>query len=227
MTKPRLFNISDLAAHTIPNLVVVEGPIGVGKTTLSKMLAQCFSSETLLERADQNPFLERFYAGEKNSALSTQLFFLMQRAQQLAQLSQEDLFAPRRVADFLIDKDRLFAEVTLDSDELNLYQQVFERLTLDVPKPDLVVYLQAPASVLLERIQHRGITAEKTITDDYLNQLNESYSRFFHFYDEAPLLIVNAADIDWTTNIDDFNNLVTYILSIESGRHYYNPQPSI
>ncbi len=227
MTAPRLLNLSDLNHLSIPKFIVVEGPIGVGKTTLTRMLAECFKSEALLERADENPFLERFYAGEKNSALSTQLFFLMQRAQQLGQLAHEDLFAERRVADFLINKDQLFAEITLDPDELNLYQQVYDHLTLNVPQPDLVVYLQAPSSVLLERIERRGIAAEKSIDRHYLDKLNEAYSRFFHFYDQSPLLIVNATELDWTANSDDFNNLVTYMLSIEHGRHYYNPQPSI
>ncbi len=227
MTQNRLINLSDLSHVSIPRFVVVEGPIGVGKTTLVKMLAESFKCDTLLERADENPLLERFYAGETNSALSMQLFFLMQRAQQLSQLAHDDLFAEHRVADFLIEKDRLFAEVTLDRDELALYDQVYERLTLNVPKPDLVVYLQAPSSVLLQRIEQRGILAERSIDQRYLDQLNEAYSRFFHFYDASPLLIVNATELDWSTNVDDFNNLVTYMVNIEHGRHYYNPQPSI
>lgn len=227
MNNTRLLNRNDLQHIDIPRFIVVEGPIGVGKTTLVKMLAECFKSETLLEQAEDNPFLERFYAGEKNSALSTQLFFLMQRAQQLTQLAQEDLFCQHRVADFLIDKDRLFAEVTLDADELTLYRQVYDRLTLDIPTPDLVVYLQAPSSVLLQRIEQRGIVSERSIDKHYLDRLNEAYSRFFHFYDASPLLIVNATELDWSTSAADFNNLVTYMLNIDHGRHYYNPQPSI
>lgn len=223
----RRLNRSDLGNRPLPRFLVIEGPIGVGKTTLAGLLAESLGCDTLLEQADKNPFLPKFYAGEKNAALATQLFFLMQRAQQLQTLRQDDLFAQTRIADFLIDKDRLFAEVTLDADELALYEQVFRHLTLDVPRPDLVVYLQAPANVLLERIHKRGISAEQSITRDYLNQLNTAYARFFHYYEEAPLLIVNAADIDWINNLGDYNNLLRYMLSISHGRHYYNPQPAL
>jgi len=130
-----------------------------------------------------------------------------------------------RVADFLIEKDQLFAQHTLDSEELKLYLQVYEKLTIDAPKPDLVIYLQAPADILLERIHRRGIRAEQHITYEYLHRLNEAYTRFFHFYDASPLLIVNAADIDWVNNPKDYRNLVDYMLNIKNGRHYYNPQP--
>jgi deoxyguanosine kinase len=221
----RRLNLSDLNNQQLPRYLVIEGPIGVGKTTLARMLAESFSCATLLEEAEANPFLPRFYAGEKNAALATQLFFLMQRAQQLQSLRQDDLFADTRVSDFLIDKDRLFAEVTLDADELALYEQVYTHLTLDAIEPDLVIYLQAPTSTLLERIHRRGITAEQSITREYLDRLNSAYSRFFHFYDRAPLLIVNTADIDWVNNVGDYNNLVRYLLGITHGRHYYNPQP--
>ena len=227
MSEERFLTKADLAEHVLPKFMVVEGPIGVGKTTLCKMLAECFQSDTLLERAEENPFLDRFYAGEKNAALSTQLFFLMQRAQQINALKQDDLFAPTKTADFLLEKDRLFAEVILDDDELNLYLQVYEHLTIDTPTPNLVVYLQAPSSVLMERIQRRGIRSEQSISRQYLDRLNDAYSHFFHYYDESPLLIVNASDIDWVNNPKDFNSLVRYMLSIKNGRHYYNPQPAL
>lgn len=207
-----------------PPFIVVEGPIGVGKTSLAQRLAERFGYHLLLEQPEENPFLERFYAGEKNAALATQLFFLFQRAQQLDQLSQDDLFHSGRVADFLINKDRLFAEVTLDEDELSLYLQVYDRLTVHAPQPDLVVYLQAPASILAERIQKRGWALEQNISSAYLNRINEAYARLFHYYDQAPLLIVNGADIDWVNNAQDFDNLVDYLKGITSGRHYYNPQ---
>ena len=223
----RRINRSDLVNQQLPHFVVIEGPIGVGKTTLAQMLAESLGCASLLEGAEANPFLPRFYAGEKNAALATQLFFLMQRTQQLQQLRQDDLFAETRVADFLIDKDRLFAEITLDADELALYDQVYAHLTLDAVQPDLVIYLQAPTSTLLERIHRRGIAAEQTITRDYLERLNDAYSRFFYFYDQAPLLILNAADVDWINNVSDYNNLVRYLLGITHGRHYYNPQPAL
>ncbi len=217
----------DIGDRSIPRFIAVEGPIGVGKTTLTKFLADSFNYETLLEQAEENPFLERFYAREKNMALPTQLFFLFQRVQQLNTLRQADLFEPVRVADFLIDKDRLFAEVTLGNDELQLYQKVYEQMTINAPTPDLVVYLQAPSEVLLERIEKRGIDSERSIDADYLNRLNDAYTRFFHFYDKAPLLIVNATEIDWVNSENDYRDLVDYMLTISSGRHYYNPRPAL
>lgn len=216
----------DLNGKTLPRFIAVEGPIGVGKTSLTKQLAASFNCASLLERAEDNPFLDRFYGNEPNAALATQLFFLFQRMQQLSELHQNDMFAPVRVADFLIDKDQLFAEVTLDADELQLYRQVYQHLVIDAPKPDLVVYLQAPADTLLERIGKRGVAAEKSIKAQYLHQLNDAYTRFFHYYDAAPLLIVNATDIDWVDSFDDYRDLVDYMLNIHSGRHYYNPKAS-
>ncbi|WP_075184936.1 deoxynucleoside kinase [Teredinibacter haidensis] len=217
----------DLSDKSIPRYIAVEGPIGVGKTTLTKNLASTFNYDTLLERAEDNPFLDRFYAHEKNSALPTQLFFLFQRIQQLNELRQGDMFQPVRVADFLIEKDPLFAQVTLNEDELKLYQQVFDHMAIDAPTPDLVIYLQASTDVLLDRIHSRGIRSEQTIDHHYLQRLNDAYTHFFHYYDSAPLLIVNASEIDWVNNPDDYRELVNYMLDITRGRHYYNPQPTI
>lgn len=217
----------DLSKLALPRFVAVEGAIGVGKTTLAKHLAHTFNYDTLLEQPQENPFLERFYRDPKNSALPTQLFFLFQRAQQLRELKQDDMFEPVRVSDFLMEKDQLFAQVTLDDDEFNLYQQVYDKLTIECPKPDLVIYLQAPTEVLLARIKSRGVPAEQLINADYLNRLNDAYMRFFHFYDEAPLLIVNATDLDLVSNADHYRQLVDYMLSIKSGRHYYNPTPRL
>lgn len=211
----------------LPHFIAVEGAIGAGKTTLAKRLAATFNYDVLLEKAEENPFLERFYQDRLNNALPTQLFFLFQRAQQIQELRQSDIFQPVRVSDFLIDKDPLFAEVTLDKDELAIYQQVFNQLTIDAPKPDLVVYLQAPVNTLLARIKHRGIQAERTIDSNYLEMLNDAYTRFFHFYEQSPLLIVNANEIDWVNNDDSYNQLVEYILTIKQGRHYFNPTSTL
>ena len=206
-----------------PGFVVVEGPIGVGKTTLAKRLAKSLGSNMLLEAAEENPFLEKFYENPRNAALPTQLYFLMQRTRQLKKLKQDDMFNPVRVADFLIQKDRLFAEVTLDSDELDLYEQVYSNLTLDIRRPDLVVYLQAPVEVLLARINRRGIKHEKWVEAAYLERLCDAYVRFFYQYNDAPLLIVNAADIDFAHNDDEYELLLEQVLETRSGRHYFNP----
>jgi len=206
-----------------PGYVVVEGPIGVGKTTLARKLAHSFDSDLLLEGSEENPFLEKFYDNPKAAALPTQLHFLLQRARQLKSLRQEDMFSPVRVADFLIEKDRLFAELTLDDDELELYEQVYASLTLDAPKPDLVVYLQAPVEVLLDRIQKRGLSHEQFIEAAYLERLCDAYVRFFYQFTEAPLLIVNAADIDFASNDDEYRLLLERILANRNGRHYFNP----
>jgi deoxyguanosine kinase len=206
-----------------PDYIVVEGPIGVGKTTLANKLARSFGSDLLLEGASENPFLEKFYENPKAAALPTQLFFLFQRAQQLKEMKQEDMFNPVRVADFLVEKDRLFAELTLDADELELYEQVYSNLTIDTPQPDLVVYLQAPVEILLDRIQKRGLKHERFIESAYLQRLCDSYVRFFYQYNDAPLLIVNAADIDFANNDSDYQLLYQQITEVQSGRHYFNP----
>lgn len=207
----------------LPAYVVVEGPIGVGKTTLANKLAQSFGCDLLLEGADKNPFMDKFYENPQAAALPAQLFFLLQRARQLKEMKQQDMFNPVRVADFLIEKDRLFAELTLDTDELDLYEQVYASLTIDVPSPDLVVYLQAPVETLLERIQKRGLKHERFIEAAYLQRLCDAYIQFFYQYNNAPLLIVNAADIDFANNEDDYQLLHRRITEVQSGRHYFNP----
>lgn len=215
----------DFEGRTLPRFVAVEGNIGVGKTTLAKRLASTFSYQTLLESAEENPFLERFYLDRKRNALPTQLYFLFQRSQQFRELRQGDMFSPLRVADFLINKDPLFARITLDDDEFGLYKKVYDQLIIDAPKPDLVVYLQAPVEVLMKRIRQRGVVAEQRIELDYLQQLNEAYTQLFHYYSDAPLLIVNATEIDLANNPEHYRQLVEYLLTIRNGRHYYNPAP--
>ena len=206
-----------------PQYIVVEGPIGVGKTTLARRLAESFGSDLLLEGAEENPFLERFYQDPRSAALQTQLFFLFQRAQQLKSLRQGDMFQPVRVADYIMEKDRLFAELTLDKEEFKLYEQVYAHVTLDAPQPDLVVYLQAPVEVLRRRIIDRGRGYEKNMDADYLQRLSESYMQFFHNYNQAPLLIVNATEIDFANNLRDYELLLEQVRKIRSGRHYFNP----
>lgn len=213
----------DLRGRTAPGYIAVEGPIGVGKTTLAKRLAEAFGHPLLLEDAQENPFLERFYRNRREAALATQLFFLFQRAQKLGDLRQEDIFERHHVSDFLIEKDPLFARVNLDSDEYQLYQRVYQQLRIDAPRPDLVIYLQSSTDILQSRIEKRGVAAERAIDRDYLERLNEVYSEFFLYYDEAPLLIVNASEIDLANDDRDFRHLVDYLLDIRSGRHYFNP----
>jgi deoxyguanosine kinase len=213
----------DLKGRTPPTFIAVEGSIGVGKTTLAKRLAASFNYATLLEDAEENPFLEKFYRNREQAALATQLFFLFQRAQKIQDMRQTDIFEPARIADFLMEKDPLFARINLDQDEYQLYEKVYQQLTIDAPKPDLVVYLQAPTDVLLSRIDTRGLEIERGINRDYLERLNEVYSEFFLYYDDAPLLIVNASEIDLANSEEDYKDLVNYLLDIRSGRHYFNP----
>jgi deoxyadenosine/deoxycytidine kinase len=211
------------AADIGHRFIVIEGPIGVGKTTLARRIAESLGAELVLEQAELNPFLERFYREPQAAAFPTQLHFLFQRAQQMSALRQADLFAAVRIADYLYAKDRLFARVTLDEAEYSLYEQVAERLAVDAPAPDLVVYLQAPVDVLMERIARRRIPWEQSIRRDYLERLNDAYARFFHDYEAAPLLIVNAALIDPAGNAADFEELLGAIRRMRRGRLYYNP----
>ena len=206
-----------------PRYIVVEVPIGVGKTSLAKRLAESFASQVILEQADDNPFLERFYRDRRHAALPTQLFFLFQRARQLEQIHQTDLFSPTRVADFLWQKDRLFASINLEPKELELYEQVAASLKIEPPRPDLVIYLQAPADVLIRRVAARGIAYEQHIDKAYLERLGEAYANFFYHFDEAPLLIVNAAAIDPIHRETDYQELLQTIRRVRHGRHFFNP----
>lgn len=206
-----------------PRFITVEGPIGVGKTSIAKRLSDTFGHQLLLEEAESNPFLPRFYQNRRQAALATQLFFLFQRVQQIQDIRQADLFSPAYVSDFLLQKDYLFAKANLDADELALYERVYERVAIGAPTPDLVIYLQAPVHVLAQRVHRRGISYEQSIDTKYLESLNQAYSQFFLYYDDAPLLIVNAEQIDLVNNEKDYQLFVDYLLTIKSGRHYFNP----
>ncbi len=210
----------DLGRYDIPRFIAVEGPIGVGKTTLAKRLAATFNYDTLLEQPEENPFLERFYRDRRGAALPTQLFFLFQRMRMLQELRQGDIFQPVRIADFLMEKDPLFASVCLDEDELRLYTKVYEQMSMDVLTPDLVALGPHGSAAGAS-----SIPMEQQIDQDYLRELNDAYTQFFHFYEGAPLLIVNAAEIDLAASDRDYGNLVQYLLNIKTGRHYYNPAP--
>ena len=215
-----------LSNQSPPRYIAVEGPIGVGKTSLSRRLAESFNYELLLENSEENPFLDRFYKEPKQHALSTQLFFLLQRAQQLQELRQEDMFQPLRIADWLIDKDRLFAKENLDSDEYALYVNVFKHLTVDAPIPNLVIYLQAPTEILIDRIQKRGIPAEQFIEREYIENLSAAYTEFFHYYTKSPLLIINTSEINLVSDDEDYQHLVEYIASNPTGTNFLNPSLS-
>lgn len=205
--------------------IAVEGPIGVGKTTLAHRLAASFGASLVLEGAAENPFLERFYRNPREAALSTQLHFLLHRSEQVRTLGQPDMFRAGRIADFLLDKDRLFAQINLDADELALYERVYQHLAVEAPAPDLVIYLQASVKTLRERVERRGIDYERGMPADYLQRLADAYTRFFHDFERSPLLIVNAEDVNFADSDRDYAALLEEIRRTHSGRHFFNPDP--
>ena len=215
----------------LPKFIAVEGPIGAGKTTLTKLLANSFGYDTFLEQPSENPFLPDFYVNPSQAALGTQLFFLFQRVKQIQELKQEDIFSSNKVSDFLLDKDKLFAKATLTAEELKLYEQIYNYLSIDLPTPDLVIYLQAETKTLYERVMHRGIEMEKTISFDYLDLLNETYKEFFFDYERSPVLIVNSDYLDLQANKSDYNlllgKLLDYFNKPEGTKMYFNPSPSL
>ena len=203
--------------------IVVEGPIGVGKTSLVEMLGEEFGSRIVLERVAENPFLPRFYSDPSGHAFQTQMFFLLSRYQQQKELAQQDLFSQSLISDYIFAKDRIFASVNLDEDELGLYQQIYSLLDQRIPRPDLVIYLQAPAEVLLQRIRMRGRGFEREISRDYIEAINEAYNRYFFNYDETPLLIINTSEVDFVRRPEDFQDLVREIRRMRKGVQFYVP----
>jgi deoxyadenosine/deoxycytidine kinase len=202
--------------------IVVEGPIGVGKTSLTQRLAARTGAQTLLEKPQDNPFLERFYQDAERYALPTQLFFLFQRINEVRDLAQMNLFSSRTVADYLFDKDTLFARLTLSEEEFKLYQAIYQSVALQAPTPDLVIYLQASTAALIERVQRRGLRYERTISDAYLTSLANSYGEFFHHYDAAPLLVVNSDNLNFVDNDEDFELLLERIQNMRGAREFFS-----
>ena len=202
--------------------IVVEGPIGVGKTSLSQRLADYAGAKVLLEKPQENPFLERFYQDAARYALPTQLFFLFQRINEVRELTQMDLFGSRTISDYLFDKDALFARLNLSEDEFKLYQAIYQSLAPQAPTPDLVIYLQASTEVLIERVQRRGNRYERSISDDYLLKLTKSYGEFFHYYDAAPVLIVNSDNLNFVDNEEDFALLMERIKNMRGSREFFS-----
>jgi deoxyadenosine/deoxycytidine kinase len=208
-----------------PEFLVIEGPIGVGKTSLVERLSLHFGGDTLLEGAEENPFLQRFYENPREAAFPAQLHFLFQRSRQMSELRQGDMFRQHLIADFMLEKDRLFAQINLDAEEFKLYDQVYKKMALEAPAPDLVVYLQAPVDVLMSRIRKRAQPQERTIERAYLQRLCDAYTEFFYYYDRSPLLIINAAEINPLESEADFRLLVGHICAKGPERRYVNPLP--
>jgi deoxyguanosine kinase len=205
------------------NYIAVEGPLGVGKTSLALLLAERIHGRTILEDAEDNPFLASFYKDPRRFAFQTQLFFILRRFQRQEEINQIDLFKRVVVTDFLFDKDRIFARLNLDDREFGLYQQVFNLLKVKSAKPDLVIFLQARTDVLKERIRKRNRDYEKPVALGYLDQINQAFNEFFFHYNETPLLVINASEIDFVNVPSDLDNLILEIEKMEKGTKYYVP----
>ncbi len=202
--------------------IVVEGPIGAGKTSLARKLAAFLDAELILENADENPFLPRFYEDRRRYALPAQLFFLVARVEQSRKLNQGELFSPARVADFMLEKDLLFAKTILDDAEFRLYRQLYEGMKPPAAAPDLVIYLQAKSSALMERIKRRGRAYERQLNESYVAEISTAYSEFFYHYDASPLLIVNSENLNFADKEADFELLLRRIKDMRGTREFFN-----
>jgi len=207
--------------------IAIEGPIGVGKTALARRLADSLAAELVLEEVEENPFLERFYRDGRSAALPAQMFFLFARARQIEKLRQPDLFSNVRISDYLFTRDRLFAELNLDPEELKLYDQISDNLAVEAPVPDLVIYLQASVDAIMQRLMRRNSNYDRFVGRQYVEKLADAYARFFHAYDEGPLLIVNASQIDLVNNDADYDELFHQIERTTGGRHFFNPAAAV
>ena len=207
--------------------IAIEGPIGVGKTALARRLADSLSAHLVLEEVEENPFLERFYRDGRTAALPAQMFFLFARARQIEELRQSDLFTSVQISDYLFTRDRLFAELNLDAEELKLYDQIVDNLAVDAPVPDLVIYLQASVDAIMSRLARRNSRYDRYVDRNYVEKLTDAYARFFHAYDEGPLLIVNASQIDPVNNDADYEQLFQQIERTTGGRHFFNPVAAV
>jgi deoxyadenosine/deoxycytidine kinase len=206
-----------------PRYIAIEGPIGVGKSSLAKILAQKYASRLVREEVAGNPFLERFYENPRKFAFQTQLFFLLSRYRQQRELAQGDLFEAGLVCDYILAKDKIFALINLEDDEVSLYESIYKLLVSTLPKPDLVIYLQARPEVLLSRVRKRGIAYERNISLDYLRTLSDAYNEYFFHYNETPLLVVNTSEIDFVESPRDLEHLVREVKSVKRGTQHYIP----
>ena len=202
--------------------IAIEGPIGVGKTSLARRLAERTGATLLLEKPEENPFLARFYEDPARHALPVQLFFLFQRINEVRELAQMDMFSTRTVADYMFDKDALFARLNLNNDEFTLYQNIYRSLALQAPAPDLVIYLQAPVQTLIERVRRRAHAWERPIADEYLMRLAQAYSDFFYHYAAAPVLAVNSENLNFVDNDEDFELLLQRIEGMRGRREFFS-----
>src|SRR5512134_4857 len=212
-----------MGERTIPRYMAIEGAIGVGKTSLAKILANQFGCRLVQEEVGHNPFLERFYENPRKFAFQTQLFFLLSRYRQQRELAQGNLFEKGVVSDYVLAKDKIFALINLEDDEISLYDSIYRLLVPTVPRPDLVIYLQARPEVLLNRVRKRGIEYERNISLDYLKTLSDAYNEYFFHYNETPLLVVNTSEIDFVESPRDLEHLVREVKSVKRGTHHYIP----